>query len=86
MIEGLWVADDQRGRGYGSQLLTAAETIAVERGCIGAWLGTFDFQARGFYERHGYRVFGELADFPAGHRHFELSKRFADVTTRARRP
>lgn len=74
LIDGLWVAAERRGEGLGRRLLDAAEAAAVARGCVGAWLGTFDFQARGFYERQGYRVFGELAGFPAGHAHFELWK------------
>ena len=74
LIDGLWVGEPLRGQGHGRRLLRAAESTAVARGCLGAWLGTFDFQARGFYERHGYRVFGELADFPAGHTHYELFK------------
>jgi GNAT superfamily N-acetyltransferase len=77
LIDGLWVAEGLRGQGLGSRLLAAAEAAAISRGCRGAWLGTFDFQARGFYERHGYRVFGELPDFPAGHRHYELWKALA---------
>ena len=76
MIEGLWVAREQQRRGHGSRLLTAAESQALERGCVGASLGTFDFQARAFYERHGYRVVGELVGFPEGHSHFQLAKRF----------
>ena len=77
MVDGLWVADELRGRGLGRRLLLAAEAAAIERGCRGAWLGTFDFQARGFYERLGYTVFAELADFPAGHTHYHLRKSFA---------
>jgi hypothetical protein len=43
----------------------------MRRGCVGVWLDTFSFQARGFYEKLGYRVFGEVADYPPGHtRHF----------------
>jgi ribosomal protein S18 acetylase RimI-like enzyme len=53
-----------------------AEAIARRRGCRGAWLGTFDFQARELYERHGYAVFAELPDFPAGHTHVHLRKNF----------
>jgi GNAT superfamily N-acetyltransferase len=41
MIDGLWVADELRGRGLGRRRLLAAESAAVERGCRGAWLGTF---------------------------------------------
>jgi len=37
-------------------------------------LDEFDFQARPFYERHGYRVVGELAGFPNGHVRFTLLK------------
>ena len=74
MIDGLWIDDALRGQGLGRQLLLRSEAIAVARGCRGAWLGTFDFQARGFYERHGYRVFAALPDFPAGHTHYHLRK------------
>jgi GNAT superfamily N-acetyltransferase len=80
MIDGLWVADDVRGRGLGRRLLMAAEAMAVERGCRGVWLGTFDFQAREFYERLGYITFAELPDFPAGHTHYHLKKSLASPT------
>jgi len=76
LIDGLWVMDALRGRGLGRELMAAAEKEAVERGCAGAWLGTFDFQARGFYERIGYTVFAELPGFPPGHTHYHLLKRF----------
>lgn len=74
LVDGLWVDSALRGRGLGTKLLLAAESAAIARGCRGAWLGTFDFQARGFYEHHGYRVCGELPDFPSGHTHYELCK------------
>ena len=77
MIDGLWVAADYRGQGLGRRLLEAAEEIAIERGCTGSWLGTFDFQARGFYEAHGYEVFAELPGFPPGRTHYHLRKSFA---------
>jgi GNAT superfamily N-acetyltransferase len=77
LIDGLWVAASLRGGGLGTRLLVAAESAAVARGCRGVWLGTFDFQARGFYERHGYRVFGTLEGFPPGHSHYELWKALA---------
>jgi hypothetical protein len=41
-----------------------AEDLALERGCVGAWLTTLSFQARGFYERLGYVVFAELENSP----------------------
>lgn len=41
-------------------MLLQAEQEAIARGCRGAWLDTYSFQARGFYERLGYAVFGIL--------------------------
>jgi hypothetical protein len=48
-----------------------AETEALERGCHGVWLDTFSFQAKDFYCKLGYTIYGTLEDFPMGHqRHF----------------
>lgn len=77
MIDGLWVDEALRGTGLGGRLLREAERLAVARGCRGAWLGTFDFQARPFYEAHGYTVFAELPGFPEGHTHYHLRKDLA---------
>lgn len=70
----LWVAEDLRGQGLGHQLLARAESLGIERGCRFARLSTFEFEARAFYEAHGYRVFGQHDDFPAGHTQFYLAK------------
>lgn len=73
-VELLWINESHRGRGLGAELLRAAEREAVRRGARHAYLDTFDFQARPFYERHGYEVFGTLDDYPPGHRRFFLRK------------
>jgi GNAT superfamily N-acetyltransferase len=75
-IELLWVHADQRGEGFGGRLLQQAEQMARDdRGCIGARVETWDFQAKPFYERHGYEVFGVLEDFPLGVTEYHLAKR-----------
>jgi GNAT superfamily N-acetyltransferase len=74
-IELLWVSEEIRNFGYGSKLLIAAETKAKEYGCQNAYLDTFSFQALGFYQKHGYTVFGELPDFPIGYSRYFLTKR-----------
>lgn len=78
-IDVLWIAEHQRGLGHGSALVKHAESLAIERGCQHARLDTFDFQARGFYERLGYTVYGALDDFPRGHTQYHLAKRLADA-------
>ncbi len=73
-IDVLWIATPQRGHGHGAALVRHAEAIAIARGCLHARLDTFDFQARGFYERLGYTVYGALDGFPLGHTQFHLAK------------
>ena len=70
----MWIKEEFRGRGFGHQLLTLAEQEARQRGAEYAYLDTFSFQAPDFYKKHGYEVFGELNDFPPGHRRYFLSK------------
>jgi GNAT superfamily N-acetyltransferase len=73
-IETLWVADHARSQGYGTSLMLAAEEEARKHGCRHGWVDTFSFQARRFYEKLGYVVFGELEDFPPGHSRYFLRK------------
>ena len=51
-----------------------AEAYSRERGCTDAFLDTFRFQARPFYEQLGYRVFGVLENHPAGHQRYFMTK------------
>ena len=73
-IELLIVPEALRGRGIGTRLMRMAEAAARSRGCVGVWLDTFEFQARGFYEKRGYRCFGELGDYPPGFARYFLTK------------
>ena len=73
-IELLHVTEQWRGRGWGTKLMRAAETEATVRGCHSAWVDTYSFQARAFYERQGYAVFGVLDNYPMGHQRFFLRK------------
>jgi GNAT superfamily N-acetyltransferase len=71
----LWVDESMRGKDWGSRLMDEAEAYAREHGCHSVLLDTHSFQARPFYEKRGYKVFGTLDDFPKGHQRFYLTKK-----------
>lgn len=74
-VETVWVREDCRGMQLASKLLAAVEEEARRNGCYMAQLDTFDFQARGFYEKCGYQVFGTLTDVPRGHERYYMCKK-----------
>ncbi len=71
----LWVDERRRGQGLGSLLIRAAERAARGKNCYYLCLGTVDYMARPFYEKHGFRVFTVNKDVPQGHESWSLSKR-----------
>lgn len=74
-IRFLWIDEAHRRGGLGRKLMAAAEQEAARRGCANAHLDTFSFQALPFYERLGYRVHGQIEDYPPGHTRYYLEKR-----------
>lgn len=62
-IEVLWVHDDVRGKGIGSQLLLEAERMSRELGARNSALETFEWQAPRFYARHGYEEVSRLDNY-----------------------
>lgn len=74
-ISCLWVREDLRDQDIGTKLIQQAEEIGRERQCTSALVDTLDVQARDFYEKLGYRVWGALDDFPEGHKRYYLSKK-----------
>ena len=73
----LWVSEKYRERGLGKELMMKAEEEAKRRRCGNIWLDTFAFQAPRFYQKLGYRKFGELADYPKGYKRFFLTKKLS---------
>jgi len=70
----LVIPEPQRRQGLGTRLVQMAEQEARARGCQGALVDTFSFQARPFYERLGYRVFATIEDYPPGHCCYSMKK------------
>jgi GNAT superfamily N-acetyltransferase len=74
-IQYLAVPPSLKGHGIGSELMGRAEAWARGRGLAGMWLDTFAFQARPFYEKLGFSLFGEINDHPRGSGRYFLHKR-----------
>lgn len=74
-IDILWVDDNHRKQGLGTKLLKEIERVAEKERCTLIHLDTFDFQAKDFYLRHGYEVFGTLEDCPEKHCRYYLKKK-----------
>jgi GNAT superfamily N-acetyltransferase len=73
-VDVLFVEEGQRRNRLGTILLREAESRAMAMGARLAHLDTFDFQARDFYLKNGYQVYGVLEDCPEGHRRYHLKK------------
>ncbi|KAA3604630.1 MAG: N-acetyltransferase [Calditrichaeota bacterium] len=74
-ISFLWVEEKLRGGKLGQKVLLEAEKEAKERGCKNSCLTTFTFQAQAFYEKNGYKIFGELEDYPENESLFFMRKK-----------
>ena len=74
-LRSLWVHEELRGQGVGSRLLQAVEAEALVHGCHQLVVGSFSFQAPGFYHKLGFETFAVLDDHPRGHQHYYLQKR-----------
>jgi GNAT superfamily N-acetyltransferase len=75
-VQLLVVPEALRGQGVGRELMSLAEAEAIRRGCSAVWLDTFEFQAKSFYERLGYKCFGQLENYPKGFARFFMQKAF----------
>ena len=74
VIKLLWVDEPWRKKGLGSKLMELIEKEAIRRNCHGVHLDTHSFQAKDFYLKLGYAIFGEIEDYPKGHSLYYLSK------------
>lgn len=65
-IDLIYLPEELRGRNLGTRVMEEAEAEARRRGCRAVVLYTISFQAPGFYEKLGYRVFGTIGCLPPG--------------------
>ncbi len=71
-IDLLWVSEESRRSGLGSELIRRVLKEAVDMGCEQAFVDTYSFQALPFYQKHGFTLKMTLDNFPTTgiHRHY----------------
>ncbi len=74
IIELLALEAGIQGQGLGTQLVTMAEAEARRRGCTRAHTTTYAHQGLDFYRKRGYRIVGQLDDYPDGYTLYWLQK------------
>ena len=65
-IRHLWVEQNYRRLGYAKKLISIAKDLAYERNYIGVYIDTFDVNTAHFYEKVGFKLCGEIPNFPIG--------------------
>jgi ribosomal protein S18 acetylase RimI-like enzyme len=73
-IDTIWVAEHLRNRGFGKQLMQAAENEGLKNGCTHAQLETLPFQAEEFYKKLGYVRIGQVEKLYGDHDAIYLRK------------
>jgi ribosomal protein S18 acetylase RimI-like enzyme len=73
-IDTLWVDEALRNRGFGTQLIQAAENEGLKNGCTHAQLETLPFQAEEFYKGLGYTRIGLVEKLYGDHDAIYLRK------------
>lgn len=76
-IQYLWVSEELRGKGYGKRMMEMAEEEARKRNCHMAYVDTFDFQAKSFYEKLGFAEYGSLGGYAHKFRRHYLAKEYS---------
>jgi len=72
----VYLPETLRGAGIGTRMMAMAEQEARRRGCRAGVVYTINFQAPGFYQHLGWRVFGEIPCNPPGTSRVFLTKDF----------
>ena len=77
-IDILFINENFRKNGIGSQLISKAVEFCKKENLIGMHLYTLDFQAKGFYEKQGFKLIAEIKDWPKGITRYEFIKYIGD--------
>ncbi len=65
-LDMLYIDEEYRRRNIGTNLINELENFAKKENLTGIRTDTWDFQAKEFYEKMGFNLFGEIKDCPLG--------------------
>lgn len=65
-LEFVWVREDYRGIGLGTQLFNYIDKYAISKGCCFIQVSTFEFQGKEFYKKIGYQEIGSIPKWFCG--------------------
>lgn len=71
----LWLEENYRGQDIGTNLIKRIEEHALKENLTGVRMETWNFQAKGFYEKLGYKVYATIEDCPPGTINYFFMKR-----------
>lgn len=71
-IEDFYIEESLRNQGIGGTLMDEAINMAKESGLNFIILRTFSFQAKEFFEKFGFKVIGEITDYPPGESYYTM--------------
>lgn len=59
---------------FGTKLINTLIDYCIENNLIGIHLTTLDFQAKGFYEKLGFKLIAKIENWPHGITRYEFIK------------
>ena len=75
-LDELWISEKYRKIGIGTKIINEIEKYAKENNLLGVRTESWSFQAKGFYEKMGYKVYATFEDCPPGTIDYFLRKKF----------
>lgn len=73
-IDILYVDSNFRKHKIGSHLINKAIEYSKQEDLVGIHLYTLNFQAKGFYEKQGFKLIAEIKDWPKGITRYKFIK------------
>ncbi|MES9852768.1 MAG: GNAT family N-acetyltransferase [Candidatus Thiodiazotropha sp. L084R] len=65
-LNNLWVDSSLRGQGYGTHILQRIIGLAREMDCSEIRLDSMNPRTKSFYEKQGFKIYAEIADYLPG--------------------